>query len=141
MWWWPHIHPDDAYWSILQLDRTLFQRSDTLHFWGFAANRQTGAAPGNVTAVVTSGSWGWDNVSDTPLHMQTVSVTGGSFSGDIDLPYLNPGSYQLTIYYGDITLASMFFEVQDFVKPPYRLTLSADKRAVFTGESVTFTAR
>jgi len=141
-WWWgPQTHPDDSYWSILQLDRTLFQRTDTLHFWGFAVNRHTGAVPSNVTAVLTSSSWGWGNVGDTPLHRQTISVMDGSFSGDISLPHLDQGSYLLTIYHGDTTLGSMFFEVQDFVKPPYRLNVSVDSRAVFVGETVNFTAR
>ena len=31
---------NDRYWTALQLDRTLFQRDDTLSFWGFAQNRQ-----------------------------------------------------------------------------------------------------
>ncbi|MCL2392682.1 MAG: Ig-like domain-containing protein [Oscillospiraceae bacterium] len=142
MWWWPQTSPDDDQWSILQFDRTLFQRTDTLHFWGFAANRHTGATPSNVTAVLTSGSWDFGRMdNDTPLHRQTISVTDGSFSGDVNLPHLDPGSYQLTIYYGAVTLGSKFFEVQDFVKHPYRLNVSADRRAAFVGETVNFTAR
>ncbi|MCL2366207.1 MAG: Ig-like domain-containing protein [Oscillospiraceae bacterium] len=141
MWWGPRNQADDNYWSVLHLDRTLFQRVDTLHFWGFAANRHTGAPLDNVTAVLTSGSWGWDGTDDTPLHRQTISVADGAFSGDINLPHLDPGSYQLTIYFGDTTIASQFFEVRDFVKPPYRLTISADRHAVFIGDTVNFTAR
>jgi len=141
MWWGPQIYPDDDYWSILQLDRTLFKREDKLNFWGFAIDRQTGTAPDNVTAVLTSASWGWYNTDDTPLHRQTVSVKDGSFNGSIDLPHLDPDSYYLTIYYGDITLATTYFEVRDFVKPPYKLTVSADRRAVFAGDTVNFTTR
>jgi len=140
MWWGPQIYPDDDYWSILQMDRALFQRDDTLRFWGFAANRHTGAHPDNVAAVVTSGNMWWYDTDDTPLHRQMVPVKDGSYSGYIDLPYLDPGSYQLTIYDGDATLSTLYFEVQDFAKPPYKLTVSADRRAVFIGESVNFTA-
>ena len=141
MWWGPQIYPDDDYWSILQLDRTLFKREDKLNFWGFAKSRQTGAAPDNVSAVLTSASWDWYNTDDTPLHRQTVSVKDGSFNGRIDLPHLDPGSYYLTIYHGDITLATTYFEVLDFVKPPYKLTVSTDRRAVFAGDTVNFTMR
>ncbi|MDR2571553.1 MAG: Ig-like domain-containing protein [Oscillospiraceae bacterium] len=139
-WWGSYIHPDDDYWSLLQLDRTLFQRSDTLHFWGFAASRHAETSLENITAELTSGSWWWNDGDDTPLHRQTVAVKNGSFSGEIDLPHLDPGSYRLTIYSGDTTLASMYFNVQDFIKPPYRLAVSADSRAVFAGETVNFTA-
>jgi len=144
MWWGGQGQADDNYWSVLHFDRTLFQRVDTLYFWGFAASRQSGAPlGGNVTAVLTSASWGWGwgGADDTPLHRQTVPISDGSFNGYVNLPHLDPGSYMLTIYYGDTTLASKFFEVQDFVTPPYRLAVSADRRAVFAGETVNFTAR
>ena len=70
MWWGPQTSPDDEHWSVLHFDRTLFQRSDTLYFWGFTANRRTGAFPENVTVELTSGSWRWDfsGMDDTPLH-------------------------------------------------------------------------
>jgi len=144
MWWGPQTQSNDNYWSILHFDRTLFQRVDTLYFWGFVASRQSGVPlGGNLTAVVTSSSWGWGwgGADDTPLHRQTISATDGSFSGYVNLPHLDPGSYVLTIYHGDTTLASQFFSVEDFVTPPYRISVSADRRAAFAGETVTFTAR
>ena len=141
-WWWDGPQPSDAYWTALQLDRTLFQRDDTLYFWGFVQNRENpGEEINYVSAVLTEG-WGFGlfGARDT-LHRQAVSVSGGAYSGDIQLPNLDPGSYRLTIYHGDIVLGSIFFEVQDYVKPPYQMLVSADRRAAFVGESVTFTAR
>ncbi|MCL2404995.1 MAG: Ig-like domain-containing protein [Defluviitaleaceae bacterium] len=139
--WWGSPQPSDAYWTALQLDRTLFQRSDSLHFWGFAQNRERNEEINYITAVLTQGwGFGWSNARDT-LHRQTFNVRGGAYTGEIALPNLDPGSYWLTIYHGDIVLGSVFFEVQDFVKPPYQMIVSADRRAAFVGESVTFTAR
>ena len=141
MWGWGAPPASDAYWTALQLDRTLFQRDDTLYFWGFAQNRETNESIDYVSAVLTEG-WRFDRFGtrDT-LHRQTIAVGGGAYSGDIQLPNLEPGSYRLTIYHGDIVLDTIFFEVQDYVKPPYQMLVSADRRAAFIGESVTFTAR
>jgi len=140
-WGWNMPSPSANYWTALQLDRTLFQRSDTLYFWGFAQNRESNEDISFVSAVLTEG-WGFGRFGarDT-LHRQSVPVRGGAYSDSIALPHLNPGSYNLTIYHGDIVLGSMFFEVQDYVKPPYQMLVSADRRAAFIGEAVTFTAR
>jgi len=54
---------------------------------------------------------------------------------------LDPGFYELAIFHGDIVLSSIFFSVQDYVKPPYQLTVTSDRVAAFLGEEVTFTAR
>ena len=141
-WWgWHSPQPDNAYWSVLQLDRTIFQRNDTVYFWGFAQNRSQNEAITHVTAVLTEG-WGFGRFGtrDT-LHRQTVAVQGGAYSGEMRLPNLDTGSYRLTVYHGDIVLGSTFFEVQDYVKPPYQMLVSTSKRAAFVGESVTFTVR
>ena len=138
---WGSPQASDAYWTALQLDRTLFQRSDNLYFWGFVQNREQSEEIRNVSAVLTHG-WGFGMFGDRDtLHRQTVSVRGGAYSGTMVLPNLDQGSYRLTIYHGDIVLGSIFFEVQDYVKPPYQMLVSADRRAAFIGEPVTFTTR
>ena len=139
--WWSAPQPSDAYWTALQLDRTLFQRDDTLNFWGFAQSRAYSEEINYVSATLTEG-WGFGRFGtrDT-LHRQTVAIRGGAYSGHIDLPNLDPGSYRLTINHGDIVLGSVFFEVRDYVKPPYQMLVTADRNAAFVGESVTFTAR
>ena len=144
-WGWGFAQPSAAYWSALQLDRTLFQRNDTVNFWGFVQNRNVREDISYVTAVLTEG-WHWGRAggmwgeSDT-LHRQTVPVQRGSYDGSIRLPHLDPGSYVLTIYHGDIVLNTVNFDVQDFVKPPYDIQISADRRAMFMWETVEFTVR
>jgi hypothetical protein len=137
---------NNQYWTALQLDRTLFQRSDTLSLWGFVQNRRNSDENiTHVTAVLTENSWWWrswvgDNTRDI-LHTQNIPVFEGAYSGEIKLPHLDPGNYQLEIFHGDIVLSSTFFSVMDYVKPPYQLTVEADKKAIFAGEHVTFTAK
>ena len=138
-WWWgPTV--DQDYWTVLQLDRNLFQRSDTLYFWGFVQNRQGSQDIRNVTATITQ-SWGWHMDTQDVLHRQTVPVSQGVYSGEIRLPHLDPGSYNLTINYGNTIIGSTFFSVEDYVTPSYQMLVSADRQAVFAGETVNFTVR
>jgi len=139
-WWWGGPSVDENYWTVLQLDRTLFQRSDALYFWGFVQNRSGTSDMRHLTATITQG-WGWHFDGRDILHRQTVSVSGGAYSGEIRLPHLDPGTYNLIIRHGDTIVGSTFFSVQDYVKPPYQMLISSDRQAVFAGEPVTFTAR
>ena len=129
---------NNDYWTVLQLDRTLFQRSDTVSLWGFVRNRHHDEPIPYVTAVLTEHAWWHDTERDT-LYTQNIPITDGAYSGEIRLPHLDPGFYELAIFHHDIALSSMFFDVKDYVKPPYQLTVSADQTAIFAGEGVTFT--
>ena len=138
-WWRPAPPANSYYWTALQLDRTLFQRNDTLSLWGFAQNRRRHEDITHVTAIITESTW-WHPERDT-LVRQNIPVTGGAYSGEIRLPHLDPGFYELTVYHGDIALNTIHFSVMDYVTPPYRLSVLASHRAVFAGDEVRFTAR
>ena len=139
-WGWGSPRGNNYYWTALQLDRTLFQRSDTLSLWGFVQNRQEYETISHVTAVLTEQRW-WHSPEGDVLHRQNIPVSYGAYSGEIRLPHLDPGSYELAIYHGEILLSATFFTVMDYVTPPYRLSVSASRNAIFAGEEVTFTAR
>ncbi|MCL2387926.1 MAG: Ig-like domain-containing protein [Defluviitaleaceae bacterium] len=131
---------NNQYWTALQLDRTLFQRNDTLSLWGFVQNRHRNENINHVTVVLSQHSW-WHMPDTDTLLTQNIPVAYGAFSGEIRLPHLDTGSYEITIYHGDIMLRSMVFSVQDYVTPPYQLIVSADRVAIFAGDEVNFTAR
>ncbi|MCL1793001.1 MAG: Ig-like domain-containing protein [Oscillospiraceae bacterium] len=133
---------NEAYWSALQLDRSLYKRDDAVSFFGFVQERKNTEQIKNVTAVLTRGyySYGYYGTRDI-LQKQTVPVSHGAYSDEMQLPNLDAGSYNLTIYCGDVALASTYFTVQDYVKPPYKIEVSADKKAAFLGETVTFFAK
>ena len=133
---------NNQYWTVLQLDRTLFQRNDTLNFWGFVQNRRVDENINHVTAVLTENNWWrWDAQGRDTLLTQNFPVNYGAYHGEINLPHLDPGSYELAIFHGDVLLNSIFFTVMDYVTPPYQLTVEAGRRAIFAGDEVTFTAR
>ncbi|MCL2057631.1 MAG: Ig-like domain-containing protein [Oscillospiraceae bacterium] len=130
-----------SYWTALQLDRTLFRADDTVSFFGFVQNRdyRNKEDINYVTATLESRYY-YRSSNETPLLKQTVQVEDGIYSGEIALPNLDPGYYTLNILHGDVELSSTYFIVREYVKPPYTISVAADKKAVFAGETVTFTA-
>ena len=138
---WSGSTADSNYWTALQLDRTLFQRSDTVSLWGFVENRRQNENITHVTAVLTEHSWWWYETERDTLLRANIPVVNGAYNSEILLPYLDPGSYELAVYHGDVLLSSVYFSVMDYVKPPYQLNVSKDKTAIFAGEEVIFTAR
>ena len=138
---WFGMTANSQYWTALQLDRTLFQRGDTVSVWGFVQNRRQVENITHVTAVLTEHSWWWGVTGPDTLHRQNIPVVNGAYNGEILLPHVDPGSYEISIYHGDILLSSTYFSVMDYVKPPYKLSVSRDKTAIFAGEDVTLTAR
>ena len=138
------VNAGDIYWSVMQLDRTLFKADDTVNFWGYAHPRDTNESIEYLTATLTQGGWwGWwgDPGPRDILHRQVVAVEDGIFVDEMKLPNLDQGFYMLSIQCGEQILGSMHFSVRDYVKPPYTIDLSVDKQAVFVGEPVTFTAK
>lgn len=130
----------EGYRKVLQLDRTLFKPDDTVSFFGFVQERRNNEEIKNVTAVLTQGyRYGYYSSRDI-LHRQTVPVTDSVYSDEVRLPNLDSGSYCLTIYHGEIVLGSTHFNVREYTKPPYKMEVTADKKAVFAGDTVTFTA-
>ena len=132
---------DEAYWTTLQLDRTLFKRGDEVSFCGFVQARKNSEEISSVTAVLTQ-AYGYGRYGERDiLHRQAVQVRNGSYSDEMKLPNLSPGAYCLSVYHGDIVLGSTYFTVADYVKPPYQIEVTADKKAVFAGDAITFAVK
>ena len=137
----------EAYWTALRLDRSLFKRDDTISFFGFAQDRKNIEEIEYVTAVLTLGysynyGYGYNSYNTRDVLLKkTIPVLNGVYSDEIKLPNLESGSYNLTINHDDIVLGSTYFSVEDYVKPPYKIEAAADKIAVFSGDTVTFTAK
>ena len=132
---------NEAYWTALQLDRNLFKHDDSVSFFGFVQNRRNNEVIRNVSVILTQAyGFGYFGTGDV-LHRQTVSVENGAYSDELVLPNVEVGSYNLTVYHGDVALGSTYFTVRDYVKPPYQMELSADRKAAFVDETVTFSAK
>jgi len=120
-------------WQYLYLDRALYRNSDTVNFWGvFVPRDSASTAPSTLSVrIYASGD-------DEPLLSSDVKLNGGTFMGSINLPNLPSGWYEIEVYNGDTYLFGNGFSVQDFIKASYELDVTAEKQAVFAGDTAVF---
>ena len=137
-------------WHYLQTDRNLYKPDDLVQFWGFVKSRIDDTSPDKVTIELSEGGYFspmYDSfvrsflpfVMGKPMATLALDVKDGFFSGELQLPILDPGSYSLVVRSGSKILASTYVQVDNYVKPQYQLAINSDKKAVFAGEKISFT--
>ncbi len=139
------------YWRYIQLDRTLYKPNDTVFFWGFLKNRVEEEKIDRVTVEITRGGYysdyggeGWycfPTLANEPVAKTTIQVKDGAFDGNVKLPFLEQGNYLLQIKIGDKIVKSTYLEVQNYIKPAYKMEISKDKKVIFWDETVEFTVK
>ncbi|HOJ12592.1 MAG TPA: Ig-like domain-containing protein, partial [Clostridiales bacterium] len=144
------------YWRFLHTDRNLYKPDDTVCFWGFIQNRYEGKNIDKLTVEVTKSNYrpmaymyaedGGRRKSyippftgNQPLVKQIVELKNGVFTGELQLPFLEPGSYLLVLKNDrNIIINSTYIQIKNFTKPPYKLDITKDKEAVFPGQEANF---
>lgn len=130
------------YWRYLYLDRRLYKPDDTVYFWGVLRPREEGAVPvREVTLELVRSDYRDPRGRELALASATVPVSGGIFTGSLSLPNVRPGWYEVRVLYDGQAMQSQWLEVQTYTKPAYQLELTADKRAVMAGDTITFTVQ
>lgn len=132
---------EQSFWSVLRLDRTLFQADDTVPYWGFVRPRSAeDTLPDAVTVTLTQGYGSGVYGSRDVLVKETVTVDeNGIYTGALRLPVLEEGGYYLQAYVGDLLLDAVAITIDDYVKPQYQMQVTTDKKAFFAEEPITFT--
>ena len=138
-------------WQYVQTDRTLYKPDDTVEFWGFTKSRVDGSSPNTVTVELARGGYYFPMRStimgyffptiSNAIETLTLKAEGGFYDGSIKLPDLEPGSYSITIKDGDKILSNTYLNVENYIKPQYKLEITSDKDAVFVDEEITFTVK
>ncbi|WP_105615271.1 Ig-like domain-containing alpha-2-macroglobulin family protein [Vallitalea okinawensis] len=133
----------DMYWKYFQTDRNLYQPDDKVKFWGFMQHRYEDEKIDEVTVEIGQGGWWyWDFLpyfgQEMPYVIETFKVENGFYNGELSLPNLEQGGYQLTIKHKDEIISSTYIEVENYVKPAYKIEVTKDKEAIFVGEEVNF---
>lgn len=123
------------YWQILQLDRGLFKKNDTVHFWGFVKHRYGEAVPDELTVQITRGYWSRE---DNIMLKERVKSNDGIYDGFVKLPELDSGFYYLEILIGNTIVSSVGFSVEEYVKPAYKMTVTPSVKAARIGEEISF---
>lgn len=138
-------NPQVMYWRYLQTDRNLYKPDDTISFWGFLQNRYQDEKISNVTIEIASNNFYYfdykfaPNVGDqTAYESKTVKVENGFYEGKLDIPNLDPGSYQVNVKQGDQIISSTYIQVDKYVKPEYKIAVTSDKKAIFVGDPINF---
>lgn len=125
------------YWRFLYADRQLYRPSDTIRFWGLIRKR---VAPAGKQDVIVEFADPYNEDGRTaPVASTTVRTTErGTFIGELPFAGVAPGYYQLTARIGTQVIAAASFEVEDFVKPAYKLDVLPSRRAIVSGQPVTY---
>ncbi len=118
-------------------DRSVYRPGDTVHFKGIAREWVAGEyveAAGRPASVELRNSY------DATLQTQDlVSSSSGSFDGSFKLSEsLTPGSYWVRADLGDGLTGSAVFDIAEYRKPEYRVSLTPSANPVIAGESLTF---
>jgi alpha-2-macroglobulin len=132
------------YWRYLQTDRGLYQPKDTVAFFGFLKSRYaTSADVKEVTVEITQGNFYFYSFmpffrEQDALVREKIQLNQGFFEGQIELPSLEAGYYQIQVKHGDSVLATQSIQVEPYVKPDYKIEISKDKEALFVDETIVF---
>lgn len=140
------------YWNFIQLDRNLYKPDDTVNFWGLVKDRYSNEKIESMVVEVNQGSSyfqryinsrqgdkdviGYYPMSEPPLVSQDITTKDGVFNGNFTLPNLDPGGYQLVVKKEDEIVASSYINIENFIKPAYKLDITKNKEAVFPGQEV-----
>lgn len=129
----------EDYWSYLYHERRFYQPTDTVHFWGVVKNRNTNQVPATVLVSVVENVY-YKRYKEKYLSQTVIPQTDGTFIGSISLTDFPTGWYGLTLEVNDVEVASSQFKVFEYEKPEMTIEVTADKKAIFVGESVNYEA-
>jgi len=131
--------PPDSWWDYFSTDRSVYLPTDKVHFWGIVKQRNGSDIKGEeVTIQLTNPFWAGTSKDDITLYSETKSQISDFYtlSGEISFADLKPGLYQLSVKRGDEIIVSENIDVETYIKPAYKLTIAADKNAVFAGDTI-----
>ncbi|HEY9059595.1 MAG TPA: stalk domain-containing protein [Pseudobacteroides sp.] len=123
----------EKYWSYIYTDRSMYQPDDNISLWGFVKNRYNKESIKELTIELNKG-YGLD----TPIIRQRVDVTEGFYNGNLKLPMIEPGGYNLEIKHKNVAISNTYINVQNYTKPSYKIDITKDKEAIFPGQEVNF---
>lgn len=122
--------------SYIYTDRPVYRPDQKVYFKGILRRlTETGYEnPGGRKVMVTI-----TDPNEAQLSEKELTLTPrGTFSGDVDIAAGAPlGSYSIKVVMGNKT-ASTYFEVQEYKKPEYKVSVTASKKFAAVGEKVKF---
>lgn len=129
----------DAWWRVFASDRNSLRPTDHANVWGVVRGRADGSVPKRVEIrLVSYDDW---TASDIAIaKVQATPNSTGMFTADLRFSDVPPGSYRIALVVGGDEITSTWAEIGPIVKPAWRIHLTADERAILSGDTVNVTA-
>ncbi len=142
--WGSRYYDNQNYWKYFKSDRSLYKPDDTVKFFGFLKARYEDVDIDKVSVEISQGGfYYWEylpyNTDSLSFVTEDVSVENGFFDGNITLPNLQQGGYELKVKFEDKVVASTYITVEEYIKPSYKIEVSKDKEAIFVEEPINIT--
>ncbi|MDD4901980.1 MAG: polymorphic toxin-type HINT domain-containing protein [Patescibacteria group bacterium] len=125
------------FWYYFYTDRMTYQPGDTVSYWGFVKPREGVKSSSTVTIKLFGWQSYYDYYNDPVPLLQTAAQLDPNFTftGKIDLGRLSAGYYYLEYFIGDQMIGSRGLNIENYVKPAYKVEANADQHAVFAGQT------
>lgn len=130
--------------GYLYLDRPLYRTQDEMKLFGLAQDRDTRQSAGDVEVRLRKSTYwiDWGTGRDKVYQSKTVRPDAyGRFETSFSWSELAQGYYTVEIRRGSETVSSRSFEVREFAKPAYALSITMDKDEVFDGDQISGTLK
>jgi hypothetical protein len=138
VYWWSAADPQT--WSLLHTDRTRFRPGDTVNLWGYARDRDSGAAPTSVTVrLYAQSADGGDTSAPAVATLDRKPDANGAFKGSIPLTGMPDGYYTLSLSIGSRVIQTTTLVIGPIAKPAYQLDVTTGRRIYIVGDHVTVT--
>ncbi|MBU1018981.1 MAG: alpha-2-macroglobulin family protein [Patescibacteria group bacterium] len=132
--WYNNDYAEDDYWMYFDTERTTYHPTDDIHYWGFLKGRY-GSAAGEYQITLSSRGWFY-STETTTFYEETIYVEdGGTFEGKLEIELMPPGFYSMSLKKDGETLSTLYLDIEDFVKPAYKLDAQADEDILFAWET------
>ncbi len=132
----------DVYWKYLVSDRSVYQMTDDINFWGIAKGRSEDLRQKKINVGLYTGYYYAGDklpVDARPLVSMDVTISNfDTYEGKLAIKGLQPSTYSLIATNGREIITSTSVEVLTYDKPAYQISVKPSKDNVFAGEPVDF---
>ncbi|MFA6098085.1 MAG: polymorphic toxin-type HINT domain-containing protein [Patescibacteria group bacterium] len=136
---WMSSTASEDYWSYLYTNRTLYSPTDSIKFWGVIKSRSDKQEAQELQVRLVSYGYYYNEDSNPIIDQKTLPVSSfGTFTGSFDYANLNPGGYSIQVLAGGEEILSTWVDVATYTKPPYKIEVTTEKKAIFEGEDAVF---
>ncbi len=133
----PNQKTADDYWSYLYNERRMYKPNDTVYFWGVIKEKDSNFTPSATLSL----SIGYQRGESDVLKKTVNPQPDGTFLESFALVDAPTGWYTLSLSVNDLQITSLGFQVLEYEKPEMKIEVDANKKAIFTDQTVKYTSQ